>query len=70
MWKNFLDREAIDIGVDGFDRLASYKLNGREIKNTIGTAKTLADADGEPLDVERLEMVMKIRSEFEADMRA
>jgi len=72
VWRNFLERiedGGVDVGNEGYDKLARHELNGREIKNAIGTAKTLADAEGAKLDVERLEVVLKIQQEFEKEMR-
>ncbi|KAF8246165.1 P-loop containing nucleoside triphosphate hydrolase protein [Wilcoxina mikolae CBS 423.85] len=72
VWRNFLERienGGVEVGEEGYDRLARHELNGREIKNAIGTAKTLADAEGAKLDVERLEVVLKIQQEFEEEMR-
>jgi hypothetical protein len=71
VWRNFLEKiPSSDVTEEGLGILAKHLLNGREIKNAIGTAKTLADADGVNLNVERLEEVLKIQEEFEAEMRA
>jgi len=43
-------------------------LNGRQIKNIVRTAKSLAQFRGKPLDVEALEEVVQVQVEFEGDM--
>ena len=81
VWENFLRRAAaqvhgqgqqpqgrVDVDADGYTRLAAHPLNGRAIKNAVATAKTLADADGSPLDVARLEAVLRIQREFELEL--
>lgn len=70
VWRNFLKQiPNAELDEESLTRLAGHVLNGREIKNAIGTAKTLADADGVGLDVERLEVVLKIQQEFEMEMK-
>ncbi|KAI5812972.1 hypothetical protein BZA77DRAFT_252385, partial [Pyronema omphalodes] len=61
--------EGMELSDRDLETLAEYGLNGREIKNAIGTAKTLADAEGEMLTVERLKVVLGIQMEFERDMK-
>ncbi|KAI5812977.1 P-loop containing nucleoside triphosphate hydrolase protein [Pyronema omphalodes] len=70
VWGNFKEKvEGMELSDQDLETLAEYELNGREIKNAIGTAKTLADAEGEMLTVERLKIVLGIQMEFERDMK-
>jgi SpoVK/Ycf46/Vps4 family AAA+-type ATPase len=66
IWKHFLRDEGIDDAT--LDVLAQADINGRQIKNVIRTAKSLAQFHGEKVDQEKLEQVVKIQVEFEAGM--
>lgn len=74
IWENFLGRKGADgdaevhIDEDGYDRLARTPINGRQIKNVIRTAKSLAQFHGQKLDVEKLEQVIQIQLDFERDL--
>ncbi|KAI0130486.1 P-loop containing nucleoside triphosphate hydrolase protein [Xylariales sp. AK1849] len=70
IWRNFCERVpgGADINDEGLDRLARHELNGRQIKNVIKTAESLAAFDGARLDVERLEQVTTIQAQFEKDL--
>nr|POE82249.1 atpase family aaa domain-containing protein 3b [Quercus suber] len=79
IWKNFLDGGKEDDGVDatagtsaideaGYDVLAEAPLNGRQIKNVVRTASSLAQFAGEQLDVAKLQQVITIQSEFEREL--
>ncbi|TLD17033.1 uncharacterized protein PgNI_01494 [Pyricularia grisea] len=70
IWRNFLG--AVDGGVDiddqGYDKLAEGDLNGRQIKNVVRTAKSLAAYKRRKLDFEQLRQVMEIQMAFEDDL--
>ncbi|KAK3633665.1 hypothetical protein LTR56_015731 [Elasticomyces elasticus] len=70
IWKNFLSKMegGVELDEDGYDRLAQANINGRQIKNVIRTAKSLAQYHGEKLDRAKLEQVIKIQEEFEQEM--
>lgn len=77
IWKNFLDklrkseREGgveIDVDQQGLEKLAESKLNGRQIKNVVRTAKSLASYRNGKLDVEALERVVEIQMDFEEEL--
>ena len=79
IWRNFLDKlrfsdpeseGGIKVDVDdiGYDRLAESPLNGRQIKNVVRTAKSLAAYRGGKLDVEALERVVEIQMAFEDEL--
>ncbi len=54
----------------GYDRLAQAEINGRQIKNVIRTAKSLAQFHGQKLDLEMLEQVIQIQMEFEEELHS
>nr|XP_023907899.1 uncharacterized protein LOC112019614 [Quercus suber]POF16364.1 atpase family aaa domain-containing protein 3b [Quercus suber] len=77
IWKNFLGQKKP--GVDataglavideaGYDALARVELNGRQIKNVLRTASSLAQFAGEQLDLAKLQQVITIQVEFEREL--
>lgn len=70
IWKNFLGKvdEGVDIDEAGYDALSEATLNGRQIKNIIRTAKSLAHYDNKALDLNMLQQVINIQLEFELDL--
>lgn len=70
IWRNFLAK--VDGGVDldepGYDTLCKGVLNGRQIKNVVRTAKSLASHKGNQLDLAQLQQVMEIQMAFERDL--
>lgn len=68
IWKNFLERDGVKIDEDGYERLAQAEINGRQIKNVIRTAKSLAQWRGMGLDCGLLEQVIGIQVEFEEEL--
>jgi len=49
-------------------RLAEGELNGRQIKNVVRTAKSLAAYKRQRLDFEQVKQVMEIQMAFERDL--
>ncbi|KAH8648577.1 P-loop containing nucleoside triphosphate hydrolase protein [Xylariales sp. PMI_506] len=70
IWRNFCDRVpgGCDVDDEGIDRLAAHELNGRQIKNVVKTAESLAAYEGARLDADRLEQVTMIQAKFEKDL--
>ncbi|KAM3420591.1 hypothetical protein BST61_g3853 [Cercospora zeina] len=67
IWKHFLrDEEAVDD--EDCKALARADINGRQIKNVIRTAKSLANFKGQKLDREKLQQVITIQEEFESEL--
>ena len=58
----------VDIDERGLERLAEHDLNGRQIKNAVKAAESLASFEGVKLDLARLLQVTKIQSVFEKDL--
>jgi hypothetical protein len=70
IWKNFLAHVdgGVDIDEDGFRTLAEGNLNGRQIKNVVRTAKSLAAHKKRKLDRRQLQQVMNIQMAFEKEL--
>lgn len=70
IWQNFLSKAGENVNVDekGYETLAQAEINGRQIKNVIRTAKSLAQFHGQTLDFEKLMQVVRIQQEFEDDL--
>ncbi|KXJ89923.1 P-loop containing nucleoside triphosphate hydrolase protein [Microdochium bolleyi] len=71
IWANYLrkvDAEQMDIEVDGegvLGELVRDEINGREISNTINTARTIARAQGRKLTLEHIHTVLDARRSFD-----
>jgi len=75
IWKNFVDKVRkdesgveVDVDEEGYHKLAESQLNGRQIKNVVRTAKSLAGYRGGKLDVDALAKVVDIQTAFEDEM--
>jgi AAA+ superfamily predicted ATPase len=70
IWRNFCLRVpgGVNIDEEGLALLARHDLNGRQIKNVVKTAESLAAFEGTKLDVERLQEVTLIQAKFEKDL--
>jgi hypothetical protein len=70
VWKNFLEKVegGIEIDEKGYEKLAEGKLNGRQIKNVVRTAKSLAAYKKRKLDTAQLQQVMHIQMAFEEEL--
>lgn len=69
IWKTFLDRvppKQIRITDEDVEKLAEWKLNGREIKNMVKTSRLLAASMNSPLLVEHIQRLRKIREKADA----
>ncbi|KAF4543397.1 uncharacterized protein LTHEOB_96 [Lasiodiplodia theobromae] len=78
IWRNFLNRlrdigegKSIDLDDirDNIDQLAKYKMNGRQIRNSITTARQLAAFRKKVMSYEDLEHVISVAGEFEDYLR-
>jgi AAA+ superfamily predicted ATPase len=69
LWQKHLANvpaEDIDIELEGvLDALEDTKMNGREISNSIATAKTFAKSEGSKLTLEYLKAIVQVWSDFE-----
>ncbi|KAI8624214.1 P-loop containing nucleoside triphosphate hydrolase protein [Xylariaceae sp. FL1651] len=70
IWRNFCSRVpgGVDIDEAGLRTLSGHDLNGRQIKNVVKAAESLAAFDGVRLDLKTLEAVTKIQARFEQDL--
>jgi hypothetical protein len=58
-----------DFTEDDLNRLAKNDLNGREIKNVIGSAQDLAVSKGEPLGMRHIRQVLDVHAKFGRDLK-
>jgi len=50
---------------EALDAVENTKMNGREISNSITTARTLAESEGSKLKIEYLQIILQVWSKFE-----
>lgn len=68
VWTNLLAAAGLKINVGDIEKLAESDLNGRQIKNVIRTATTLAKLDGVSVDAARLAEEIEEATRFEREM--
>jgi AAA+ superfamily predicted ATPase len=70
IWRNFCKMVpgGVDIDDVGIATLAEHDLNGRQIKNVIKAAESLAAFEKIKLDLKTLQQVTKIQATFEKDL--
>ncbi|CAN8101660.1 unnamed protein product [Discula destructiva] len=70
IWRSFCSKVpgGVRISDTEYDRLAEDDLNGRQIKNVIKAAESLALFHGVELDFKQLQKVTKIQAMFEKDL--
>ncbi|KAF7349249.1 AAA family ATPase [Mycena sanguinolenta] len=68
LWKDFLSKlnggAGADVSEEGYDQLAEFDINGRQIKNAVKTAESLASFMEKPLNLEYLLTVLKTQADF------
>ncbi|KAL2056574.1 hypothetical protein ABVK25_002968 [Lepraria finkii] len=76
IWKLFIDRVRAlpDVNVanfteDDFNRLSSFEVNGREIKNAVRTAQSIALNEDETLSMKHLLRVLFVSNVFANDLK-
>ena len=63
MWRNFIDKAKPDhepVGEQDIARLAKRELNGRQIKNAVSCASSLARDQEKALTVEDIEFILDV----------
>ncbi|KAM0789602.1 hypothetical protein ACM66B_000409 [Microbotryomycetes sp. NB124-2] len=60
LWHRFLSKASQDLSLFDLDRLASFKLNGRDIKHTVQTAQAVALCEKEKLTMDHFEEVLTV----------
>lgn len=70
IWRNFCSMVpgGVDVDEKGLSMLAETELNGRQIKNAVKAAESLAAFDGVKLDLGQLLQITKIQAMFESDL--
>jgi len=65
VWKNFTKMAKMDDESLDYDRLASFPLNGRQIRTTVRLAQCIAKTEGcEKLTMSHLERTIKVSQQF------
>ncbi|KAI5866491.1 P-loop containing nucleoside triphosphate hydrolase protein [Durotheca rogersii] len=74
IWRKCLETVLADVNEvdmpETLSLLAAVELNGREIANSVNTAKTLARFDEAPLKLGHILMVLEVRQTFDQSFRA
>ncbi|KAK6507841.1 hypothetical protein TWF481_006263 [Arthrobotrys musiformis] len=73
IWRNFItriDKRETNIVEEDYKELSAIDLNGRQIKNAIRTALSIADTNGEILGVKHFHIVFGVMASFERDLRS
>ncbi|KAI1213008.1 P-loop containing nucleoside triphosphate hydrolase protein [Annulohypoxylon truncatum] len=70
VWRTLCGRVpgGVDIDERGLESLARHEMNGRQIKNIIKAAESLAAFDGVKVDLKQMEQVARIQNAFEKDL--
>lgn len=67
VWKNFMEFDDSKEGRMLLQIVAERELNGRQIKNCVRTARSLAEAQGKGVGLEHLKIVLDMQEQFEKD---
>lgn len=67
VWQNFMKFDEIDGGKEILETVVEKDLNGRQIKNCVRTARSLAESEGKSVGIKHLMMVLDIQEQFEKD---
>lgn len=67
VWKNFMDFDNLEGGKELLESVIDKELNGRQIKNCVRTARSLAESEGKKVDLSHLMVVLDIQQRFESD---
>ena len=59
----------LDMDLSTVDDLIHEQLNGREITNSINTARTLSRFENQPLQLKHIKTVLDVKKEFDATLR-
>jgi len=68
IWKTFFSKalkNPDDINEEDINKLAERKLNGRQIKNAVSSAQSIASAEGSRLLVEHIETVLDVLNDWQ-----
>ncbi|KAI5838547.1 hypothetical protein DFP73DRAFT_580620 [Morchella snyderi] len=67
VWRNFMDFDDLKGGKELLENVIDRELNGRQIKNCVRTARSLAESEGKKVDLSHLMVVLDIQQRFETD---
>jgi len=76
IWKTFVEKVRVVEGLEvmpfndkDFDALARNNLNGRQIKNAVRTAQSLAISEKESFSLEHIKRVLEVAEDFDHDLK-
>ncbi|KAF2817378.1 P-loop containing nucleoside triphosphate hydrolase protein [Mytilinidion resinicola] len=76
IWKTFVEKvrvveglQVTPFGEKDFDALARNNLNGRQIKNAVRTAQSLAISEQESFSLEHIKRVLEVAEDFDHDLK-
>lgn len=76
IWKTFIEKvrvvenvEVMPFSEKDYDALARNNLNGRQIKNAVRTAQSLAISEKERFSLEHIKRVLEVAEDFDHDLR-
>ncbi|KAJ7145354.1 P-loop containing nucleoside triphosphate hydrolase protein [Mycena crocata] len=65
IWKTFVTKSHITFKEEDFVRLSELRLNGRQIKNAVSSAQSIALDENEAMSVEHIDTVLDVLSEWQ-----
>jgi hypothetical protein len=73
LWEQILKsipQEEIEIDIeDAIDHFVAAKINGREISNSVNTARTISRFEKKPLQLKHIELVLGVWREFDDSLK-
>ncbi|KAE9986895.1 hypothetical protein EG328_004337 [Venturia inaequalis] len=76
VWKQYIEKVRVKEGVEimpfkanDFEDLSRKSLNGRQIKNTVGTAQALALFEEQGMGMDHIKRVLEVAESFDRDLR-
>jgi hypothetical protein len=61
--------ESVPFKDEDIEELARKVLNGRQIKNTVKTAQSIALSEKEPFGISHVKRVLEVQEDFQEDMK-
>ncbi|KAK4446396.1 P-loop containing nucleoside triphosphate hydrolase protein [Podospora aff. communis PSN243] len=70
IWQQLCERvpSGVELTKQDYDTLARHNLNGRQIKNIIKAAESVAEFEGAKVDLKQLQQIAKMQAVFAKDM--
>ncbi|KAJ7201265.1 P-loop containing nucleoside triphosphate hydrolase protein [Mycena pura] len=65
IWKTFVARSKVTLKEEDLVRLSELRLNGRQIKNAVSSAHSIALDENEPMAIDHIDTVLDVLSEWQ-----